>query len=155
MQVAAALVARMAEAGERAVATFEVSGADVIKDQAAFREVPFGESIFDALLPIEQPVEGAIELGFFDRIVQSEHGSQRGGGGFGMESAGGGQLGGGFENAGHDHGDDQITLGASGSGRGSAPDRGGEECPEQRRHGREELSAESGKHRRGRRGTRL
>src|ERR1700674_4856378 len=32
-----------------------------------------------------------------------------------MESASGGQLGGGFENAGHDHGHGQITLGAAGA----------------------------------------
>src|SRR5579862_3699159 len=32
-----------------------------------------------------------------------------------MEAAGGGQLGGWFENAGDDHGDDQIPLGAAGA----------------------------------------
>ena len=67
------------------------------------------------LLPLEQPVEGVIELGFFDRLVEIEHGSQRGGGGIGMEAAGGGQLGGWFDNAGDDHGDDQIPLGAAGA----------------------------------------
>src|SRR5258705_11791695 len=72
----------------------------------------FGESIFDTLLPLEQPVERAIELSFVDRIVQTEHGSQRGSGRFRMESASGGRFGGGFENAGDDHGDNQITLAA-------------------------------------------
>jgi hypothetical protein len=105
----------MAEACEWAVPAFKVSGTDVIKDQATFEEVPFGESIFDAVLPLEEPVEGVIELGLFDRIVQTEHGSQRRDGGFQTESASGGQLGGGFENAGDDHGDNQISLGATGA----------------------------------------
>src|ERR1700681_218893 len=98
LQVATAFIARMPEACERAVAAFKVSGADVIKNQGTFGEVPFGESIFDALLPFEQPVEGAIKLGFLDCLVQPKHRSQRGGGRLWMESASGGQLGGGFEN---------------------------------------------------------
>src|SRR5258708_13216319 len=82
----------MAEAGEWAVAAFKVSGTDVIKNQGAFGEVSFGESIFDTLLPLEQPVERAIELSFVDRIVQTAHGSQRGGGRFRVESARGGHV---------------------------------------------------------------
>ena len=77
LQVATAFIPRMAEACERAVAAFKVSGADVIKNHRAFHEVPFGKSILDALLPFEQPVERSIELDFIDCLVQPEHSRQR------------------------------------------------------------------------------
>jgi hypothetical protein len=56
-----------------------------------------------------------IELGFLDGGIQTEPGSQRRGGGVGMKAAGGSEFGGGFEDAGDDHGDDQVALGATGT----------------------------------------
>jgi hypothetical protein len=56
-----------------------------------------------------------IELGFLDGGVQTEHGRQRGGGGIGMEAAGGSEFGGRFEDAGDDHGDNQIAFRATGT----------------------------------------
>src|SRR6266851_5352660 len=59
----------------------------------------FGESVFDFLLAQEQPIHGVIELGFLDGGIQTEQGSQRGGGGVGMKAAGGSEFGGRFEEA--------------------------------------------------------
>src|SRR5213075_101848 len=95
VRVAAAFIAGMAEAGERAVAAFKVSGADVIEDQGALGKMTFGESVFDFLLTQKQPIHGVIELGFLDGGVQTEHGRQRGGGGIGMKAAGSSEFGGG------------------------------------------------------------
>src|SRR5260370_25312263 len=75
----------------------------------------FGESVFDFLLAQEQPIHGVIELGFLDGGIQTEHGSQRGGSGVGMKAAGGSELGGRCEDAGDDHGDDEVALGATGT----------------------------------------
>src|SRR6266850_2220924 len=105
----------MAEAGERAVAAFKVSGADIVEDQRALGKMTFGESVFDILLAHEQPIHGVIELGFLDGGVQTEHGRQRGGGGVGMKAAGGSEFGGRFEDAGDDHGDNQIAFRATGA----------------------------------------
>jgi hypothetical protein len=106
----------MTESGERAFAAFEVSGADVIEHQRAFGEVPFGESVLDAPLPLEQPVKGVIELRFVDLRIQAQQRRQRGGSGLRMKSTGSGQFGGRFENASDHHGDDQIALGTRGAG---------------------------------------
>jgi len=75
----------------------------------------FGESVFDFLLAQEQPIQGVIELGFLDGGIQTEQGSQRGGSGVGMKAAGGSEFGGRFEDAGDDHGDDEVALGATGT----------------------------------------
>src|SRR5713226_5619606 len=75
----------------------------------------FGESVFDFLLAQKEPIHGVIELGFLDGGIQTEHGRQRGGGGIGMKAAGSSEFGGGFEDAGDDHGDDQIAFGATGA----------------------------------------
>src|SRR6266851_5378884 len=75
----------------------------------------FGESVFDFLLAQEQPIHGVIELGFLDGGIQTEQGSQRGGSGVGMKAAGGSEFGGRFEDAGDDHGDDEVALGATGT----------------------------------------
>ena len=115
LRVAAAFIAGMAEAGQRAVAAFKVSGADVVEDQRALGKMAFGESVFDFLLAQKQPIHGVIELGFLDGGVQTEHGRQRGGGGIGMKAAGSSEFGGGIEDAGDDDGDDQIALGATGA----------------------------------------
>src|SRR5260370_27348470 len=114
LQVAAAFIAGMAEAGERAAAAFKVSGADVVEDQRALGKMAFGGSVFDFLLAPERPIQGVIELGFLDGGVQTEQGRQRGGGGVRMKAAGGSEFGGGFEDAGDDHDDDEMTLGATG-----------------------------------------
>src|ERR1700752_1456311 len=103
----------MAEACQWAVAAFKVSRAHVIENQGTFGQMSSGESIFDALLALEQPVQRVIELGFIDCLFQPEQGSQGGGGGFRMESAGRGEFGSGFENAGADHGNREITLGSA------------------------------------------
>jgi hypothetical protein len=76
----------------------------------------FGQGVLDTPLTRQQPVHGVIELGLIDGLVQTEQGGQRGGGGVGIESARGGQFGGGFQDAGDNHGDDQIALGARGAG---------------------------------------
>jgi len=88
----------------------------------------FGESIFDTLLPLEQPVERAIELSFVDRIVQTEHGSQRGGGRFRWNPRAVASLEEGSRMRATIMGDNQITL-APGERERMVPERGAEECP--------------------------
>jgi hypothetical protein len=50
LRLAAFVVARMAEVSEIAMAAFEVCGGEVVKNQAAFGEVAFGDSVFDIVL---------------------------------------------------------------------------------------------------------
>src|SRR5882724_6548067 len=106
----------MPEAGQGTVAAFKVSGTDIVKDQGTVGEVTFGESVFDGLLPLEQPVQSAVEEGFVKGVVEAEQGSQRGGGGFLSQTARGGEFGGRLEDASDDHGDDEVALGAMGTG---------------------------------------
>src|ERR1039457_3799869 len=100
LRVPVTLVTRMSKPRQPAAMAFEVSGTDVIQNQGTFREVAFGQGVLDTLLTRQQPIHGVIELGLIGRLVQTEHGRQRGGGGIGMESGGGGQLGGGFRERG-------------------------------------------------------
>src|SRR5271157_5951675 len=105
----------MSKPRQRAAAAFKVSGANVIQNQRTLCEMTFGQGVLDTLLTRQQPVPSVIELGLIGGLVQTEQGGQRGGGGIGMESTRRGQLGGGFQNAGDEHGDDQIALGARGA----------------------------------------
>ena len=72
LQLAAFAVAIVAEAGERAAAALEVARADVVEDQRAVLEMPFGEGLLDRRLALAEPVECRIELVLVDR-AEGEH----------------------------------------------------------------------------------
>lgn len=116
LQIAAAFVLGVAEKGQRAMAAFKVRGGHVVENQRAVREVALGKCGLDAVLPRQQPIHGAIELGFVDGFIQAQKRTQRGGGGLLLEGAGIGEFGGRLNNARDDHGDDKVALGAGGAG---------------------------------------
>ena len=58
----------MTEFGQRTVTPFEVSGGQIIKHQAALREMAFGKRLLDAGLLWEQPVHSLVEFGFIGGI---------------------------------------------------------------------------------------
>jgi hypothetical protein len=65
--------------------------------------------LFDAGLLRKQPVHGGIEF-IFGRGIEMEELGKRAAEGIGVKGARGGKFGSWFENAGNDHGQDQITM---------------------------------------------
>ena len=95
----------MAVAGERAGGTLEVAGAEIEQDEPVVGEVAASELALDAVLALEQPVHGAVEVvggGVADVEVVGEGG--------GMPPARGGELGMGLDDAGGDHSADEVAL---------------------------------------------
>ncbi len=70
-----------------------------------------GQGLLDGRLPRQQPIHGLIEFILIGRI-HLEDLAQSAVQGFRVESASGGEFGGGVEKAGHDHGQDEIPLAA-------------------------------------------
>jgi hypothetical protein len=104
-----AVVAAVAVLGQWAAAAFQIGRAQVVQHQGAGGEVTARQGGFDpALLPPE-PVERAVNL-FGRDPAETEHGTQRVACRRRIEGAGGGQLGGRFEQAGDDQGQRHITT---------------------------------------------
>jgi len=72
-----------------------------------------GERLLDRLLALAEPVDGGIEFILVDR-TKAENVAEAGRRGGRIEHAGGGQLGGRRNQAGHDHGDDEIAEAVAG-----------------------------------------
>lgn len=97
--LAALAVAVVPVLGQGAVGALDVAGGEVVEDQAALLDVAVGE-----------PVHGRVELvlvGCGDVGVLDEGGV--------LPPGGGGELGVGFDDAGDDHGQDEVAFGG---GRG-------------------------------------
>ena len=98
-----AVVARVAEGGERAVGPFHVRARQVVEDERARGEMAPREGPLDPRLASEQPVERAVEL-VLRRVGDVQDRPQRAL----PKRAGGGELGAGGEEAGPDHGQREI-----------------------------------------------
>lgn len=114
LQIASALVARMAEVSQRAAAAFEVGGGQIVEHERALGEMAARELALEAGLPGGEPVEGRVEL-IFAGVFEIEQGGERRGGGFGGQGAGGGELGSRGENAGDDEGANEIAAWGAGA----------------------------------------
>ena len=68
LQCAGLVVSRVTEFGQRTVAAFEVSGGQVIEDEATLGEMALGQDLLDASLLREQPVHSLVEFGFISGI---------------------------------------------------------------------------------------
>ena len=82
-------------------------------ERAALAEMAPGEALLDALLARGEPVHGVVEL----VLVGIEEGELAGDGAGVLPEAGGGELGGGVEQALGDHGEDAVALAGGGGGR--------------------------------------
>ena len=112
LRVAATLIARVAEAGQRAMVPLKVSRGHIVEHQATIGKVTLGERLLDALLSREQPIHGLVQIICRSR-GQLERLGQRTGGGFLIQAAGRGQLGTWIEDAGGNESADEIALGAT------------------------------------------
>ena len=73
------------------------------------------QALLDALLASQQPVHRLVQLILIDR-AEAQRGAEGGDGAFGSEGTSGGQLGASVDDAGDDHGQDQIARAAGGTG---------------------------------------
>jgi len=111
LRVSGLTVAGVTEFGQRTMAAFEISGSQVIEHQAAVGKVAFGQLLLDARLPWQQPVHGLVEfslVGGIDLEQLAETAVES----VGVKTASGGEFGGRVEDAGEDHGEDEIALAA-------------------------------------------
>ena len=113
---AALAVAAVAEPHQGAGTAFVVAAGDVVKHLGVDAEVALGEPLLDAALALQQPVHGLVE-GILVGVLQAQFGGQGGG----VPEAGGGELGGGLQQALGDHGEDTVAM-----GRGTAVEQSGE-----------------------------
>ena len=112
------MVAGVAVGGEFAAAPLEVSGGDVVEDEACGVEVSAGETAFDVGLVLVEPVEGLVGLVVSD-VPESEEESEGGVGevvsGGLLDEEAGDALGSGEEEAGDDESGGEVAV-AGGSG---------------------------------------
>ena len=106
LQLALLAVAAVAVAGQRAGRALEVGRAQVEQHDTALGEVAAGQLALDALLALQQPVHGGVQV-LGAGVAQAEVVGQAGG----VPPAGGGELGLGAQDAGGDHGADEVALG--------------------------------------------
>ncbi len=104
-------VAGVTELGERAMAAFEISRGQVIEHQAAVGELALGQLLLDARLSWQQPVHGLVEFGLIGGI-DLEQLAETAAESVGVKSASGGEFGSRVEDAGDDHGEDEIAVAA-------------------------------------------
>ena len=109
LRIAGALIARVSEGGQRAMAAFEVRGGQIVEHQRAIGEMLGSQLRFDVGLEVNEPVHGLVQVVFVG-AGQMEEFSQTAGGGIEAESAGGCEFGGGLDDPCHDHGANQIAL---------------------------------------------
>ena len=103
----------VAELHQGAGLAFVVTAADVIEHRVAFSQVPLGQLALNAVLTLQQPVHGLIEIVLVS-VLQGEFLGQGGG----VPQTGGGQLGGRMQQPLDDHGQDPVPF-----GRGSGVDQ--------------------------------
>jgi hypothetical protein len=111
LQCTGLVVSRMTEFGERTVAPFEVSGGQIIEHQATLGEMAFGQGLLDARLLREEPVHRLVKLDFIGG-VQVEDLTETVVEGIAVKATSGSEFGSGLDDAGNDHGDDEIALSA-------------------------------------------
>jgi len=109
LELSPLLVPGVAVSGQRALAAFEVDRCQVAEDERAVFEMLPGERTFDLRLAFEQPVHRLVEVGG-GGILDAEFLGEGVVGGFAGEPSGGGEFGARFEDAGRDHGDDEVSL---------------------------------------------
>jgi hypothetical protein len=68
-----------------------------------------GQSFFDAFLQRQQPVHGGIEF-IFGRGIEMEEFGEGAAEGIGVQGTSGGEFGGWFQDAGNDHGQNQVAM---------------------------------------------
>ena len=77
-------------------------------------QMALGQALFDAVLASQQPVHGGVQLILVDG-TQRQQVAEGGDGAFGVQAAGGGEFGASVDDAGDDHGDDEVTLTGGGT----------------------------------------
>jgi hypothetical protein len=113
LQLALLAVAVIAEPGKLAVAPLQVARRHVVEHQRAVAQMLAGERLLDRRLALAEPIDGSIEFILIDRS-KPENVAEAGCRGGRIEHAGGGELGGRRNQAGHDHGDDEIAGAVTG-----------------------------------------
>jgi hypothetical protein len=94
------------------MAAFEIGGGQIVEHQTTRGEMALGECLLNARLTGQEPVHGLVEFGLvggIDREQLAETAVK----GIGVKAPSGGEFGGGVEDTGHDHGDDEIAVAAS------------------------------------------
>jgi hypothetical protein len=99
----------MTELSQRTMTAFEISGGEVVEHHGAVLQFTFGQFTLDTRLARQQPVHGGVEFGFVGGIEGKQF-AETAVESVGMQAAGGGEFGGRTENAGGNHGDDEIAL---------------------------------------------
>ena len=107
-------VAVVTEGGQRTALPFQVGGGDVVEDQGGALEVAAGQAFLDPGLPLPEPVEHVEHLVAGDG-PEAEQEAEAAVGGIGGEPPGGGELGGGVDEAGDEGGQGQVPLAAGGT----------------------------------------
>ena len=115
-RAAALAVAAVAAAHQRAGAACVVAARDVVQDLGILAEVTAGEASLDAVLALQEPVHGGVEV-LFVGVLETKFGGRGGA----VPEARGGELGGGMQQALGDHGEHGRAL-----GRGGAVEQGGQ-----------------------------
>ena len=115
----------VAVAHQRRGLALVVAAGKVVQDVVPFGQVPAGQLLLDAPLALKQPVHGLVQVVGIG-VLQGELRGQGGG----VPEPGGGQLGGGLQQALNDQGQDQVAL-----PRRPGIDQGGEpEAPDDLEH---------------------
>ena len=104
-------VAVVTEGGQRTVLSLEVGRGDVVEDQGGALEVPVGKALLDPGLPVAEPVEHVEHLVAGD-APEAEQDPEAAVGGLGRQFPGGGEFGGGVDEACDDGGESEVALAA-------------------------------------------
>ena len=115
LQRAGLAVAAVPALGQRALGAFHVAGGQVVEHQRVLAQMPRGQALLDARLPLDQPVHRRIQLLWVD-VAEPEHFAQGGRGAVGGQGAGGGQLRPRVDDAGDDEGEDEVAAAAGAAG---------------------------------------
>ena len=110
----------MAARGQLAAAPGEPGRGEVVEHQRGTGEVLARQAPLDGRLCVVQPVQRAVQL-IGAALAHAQHAAQRGAGCVILELAVGGQLGGGLDDTGHQHGQQQRPQLV---GSRAEPDRG-------------------------------
>ena len=108
LRITGFIVAGVTEFRQRTVTALEVSGGEVVENRGSILELALGQFPLDPGLPFQQPVHGGVKLGFVNEI-QCEQLAEAAVKSIGVKATGGGEFRGGIEDAGDDHGDNEIA----------------------------------------------
>ena len=108
LRITGFIVAGVAEFRQRTVTALEVSRGEVVENYGSILKLALGQFPLDAGLSFQQPVHGGVKLGFVNG-AQCEPLAEAAVKSIGVKATGGGELGGRIEDAGDDHGDDEIA----------------------------------------------